>query len=143
MRLQQKPLSEIINGISLSTFGTECDCITNGLSTGLIGQLNFQVNGISSSLFMNFAQRHNGLQLALYNEAYYMSGVQIGLSSSGVHTKGLQIGVIENHGEITKGVQIGLINKSNNLKGIQIGLWNVNQKRKLPLINWNFDQKAE
>lgn len=37
-----------------------------------------------------------------------------------------------------KGLQIGIRNKSDNMKGIQIGLWNVNGKRKLPIINWNF-----
>jgi hypothetical protein len=41
------------------------------------------------------------------------------------------------------GLQIGIVNKSKNLRGIQIGIWNVNQKRKLPLLNWNFKQTKE
>jgi hypothetical protein len=40
--------------------------------------------------------------------------------------------------KIGRGVQIALFNSSMNFKGIQIGLWNKNQKRSLPFINWNF-----
>ena len=42
-----------------------------------------------------------------------------------------------------RGLQIGVVNKSKNLRGIQIGIWNVNQKRRLPLINWNFKRSTE
>jgi hypothetical protein len=35
--------SERINGLSLSASGTVCDCLTNGLSVGAIGQINNQV----------------------------------------------------------------------------------------------------
>jgi hypothetical protein len=123
VNLRNKRLSEEINGLSLSVTGTWCDCLTNGASIGLIGQINYQVNGISASNSMNFTQKHNGLQISMYNEAYYLNGVQLGLF---------------NYGAKAIGVQIGLINKSKELKGLQIGIWNVNQKRKLPLINWNF-----
>lgn len=109
IKLQKEPLSERINGLNLSASGTVCNCLTNGLTAGTIGQLNFKVNGISTSLLMNFVQKQNGLMMAMFNEAYYMNGMQI-----------------------------GLFNKSKKMRGIQIGLWNENQKRKLPLINWNF-----
>ncbi len=137
LKLTKEPISEIINGLSISASGAVCDCITNGISTGLIGQINFQVNGISSSIFMNFAQRHNGIQIAFFNESYYMRGLQLGISNYGVKSKGLQIG-IGNSGTETRGLQLGLFNKSKKLKGVQIGLWNVSQNRKLPIINWNF-----
>ena len=75
---------------------------------------------------------------ALFNDAYYMNGLQVGFSNNGHKIKGLQIGILGNNTHEMKGVQIGLINKSKKLKGLQIGLWNVNQKRKLPFINWNF-----
>jgi hypothetical protein len=39
------------------------------------------------------------------------------------------------------GLQIGLYNTSENLFGLQIGIWIVNQKRKLPFINWNFESE--
>lgn len=124
IKLSQEPISEVINGLGLSAFGTVCDCITNGINLGLIGHYNFKVNGISASLFMNFSQIQNGMMTAFFNDAYYISGLQLGVS---------------NNGYKAKGVQIGLFNKSDELQGLQIGLWNVNQKRKLPLINWNFN----
>lgn len=132
-----EPISEKINGIALSATGTVCDCITNGINAGLIGNINYQVNGITASVFMNFAQKHNGVQLAMFNESYYFNGVQIGLSNYGAKTSGLQLG-IGNFGRETKGLQIGIFNKTKKLKGLQLGLWNVNAKRKLPVINWQF-----
>lgn len=136
--LQLKPLSERINGLSLSASGTICHCLTNGISAGFIGQINFQVNGISSSLLMNFSQKHNGIMTSMFNESYFLNGVQIGLLNYNYKTKGIQIGILSNGSKEIKGLQIGLYNKSENLKGVQIGLWNVNQKRKLPFFNWNF-----
>jgi hypothetical protein len=121
--LKRESLSERINGLSISVTGTVCNCLTNGISTGLIGQINYQVNGFSASALMNFSQIHYGLQAAFYNESYKMSGFQLG-------------GI--NYSYSINGVQLGLYNNSKKLKGIQIGLWNVNQKRKFPVINWNF-----
>jgi hypothetical protein len=128
IKLRNEQLSERINGLNLSASGSVCHCLTNGLTAGFIGQIHFQVNGISTSLFMNFTQKHNGVMTALFNDAYYMNGLQVGFS---------------NNGYKINGVQIGLFNKSKKLKGIQIGLWNVNQRRKLPLINWNFKRDTE
>ncbi len=42
-----------------------------------------------------------------------------------------------------KGLQIGVVNKAKRLRGIQLGIWNINERRKLPLINWNFRTKPE
>jgi hypothetical protein len=67
-----------------------------------------------------------------------MNGLQVGFSNNGYKTKGLQIGILGNNADKMNGVQISIFNKSKKLKGIQIGLWNVNQKRKFPLINWSF-----
>ena len=143
IKLKQEPLSERINGLNLSASGSACHCLTNGLTAGFIGQIHFQVNGISASLFMNFTQKHNGFMTAMFNDAYYMNGLQVGLGNNGYKTKGVQIGLIGNNAKEMKGLQIGLFNKSEKFKGLQIGLWNVNQKRKLPLINWNFKQDME
>lgn len=111
LELNNEPFSERINGLNLSVTGTICQCETNGISLGVIGQTSHRVNGISASVFMNFSQQHNGIMTSIYNEAYEMNGLQI-----------------------------GLFNKTSKLRGIQIGLWNVNQKRKLPFINWNFSR---
>lgn len=120
-----EPLSERINGLNLSASGSLCDCQTNGISLGMIGQYNRTVNGISASMIMNFSQNHNGIMAGGYiSDAYKMNGIQLSL--------------FVNHSKVTRGIQIALFNKSENLKGIQIGLWNVNQKRKMPIINWSF-----
>ena len=140
IKLKEEPLSEKINGLNLSASGSVCHCLTNGLTAGFMGQIHFQVNGISTTLFMNFTQKHNGVMTAILNDAYYMNGLQVGLGNNGFKTKGVQVGGILNYAKEMKGIQIGIYNKSEKLKGIQIGLWNVNQKRKLPLINWNFKQ---
>ena len=138
IKLKQEPLSERINGLNLSASGSACHCKTNGLAAGLIGQIHFQVNGISTSLLMNLSQQHNGVMAALFNDAYLMKGLQVGLTNKGHKTSGVQIGILGNKADEMKGIQISLINISKKLKGIQIGLWNINQKRKLPLINWDF-----
>lgn len=102
-------ISERINGVSISSTGTACDCVVNGVSAGLVGQIQYNVNGISASGYLNFAQIHNGIQIAFMNETYKLGGFQI-----------------------------GIFNKSHRTKGIQIGLWNVNEKRAFPFFNWNF-----
>jgi hypothetical protein len=137
--LMKAPVSERINGMSVSTTGTACDCKVNGLSLGGYGQINRQINGISITSMFNFTQVLNGLQFSLVmNETYKMNGVQLGgiLSNSAHEMNGVQLGVI-NTAEDANGVQIGLFNKSERLNGIQIGLWNVNEERKLPFINWH------
>lgn len=122
--LMKDPVSERINGLNLSLSGTACDCVTNGVSAGFVGQITRKVNGFSASVFMNFAQVNNGVQSAFFfNESYKLRGLQLGIS---------------NHAHYAKGFQVGLFNSSRKLKGIQLGLWNVNDKRKMPFINWNF-----
>jgi hypothetical protein len=118
-----KKFSEHINGISISLFGTFCDCQTNGISIGSIGQYNELLNGISFSL-INYAERHNGIQI----------GGVLNISST---SNGLQFGIYNNSFK-TNGIQLGIINKSHNLDGLQIGLWNTNQNGSYPLMNFNF-----
>ncbi len=64
-----------------------------------------------------------------------------GISISGVINdifdfKGISIAGLRNESVYGRGIQIGLINVCKHFKGLQIGLWNVNSKRKLPLLNW-------
>ncbi|MCB0739280.1 MAG: hypothetical protein KDC92_17355, partial [Bacteroidetes bacterium] len=136
--LLKKPLSERINGLNISTMGSWCDCKTNGLVAGLMAQIHREVNGISTVLYMNFTQKHNGLMLAMFNDSYKMNGLQIGLGNNGYRVNGLQIGLIGNHAYQMHGLQIGIYNMALDFKGLQLGIWNVNDKRKLPFINWSF-----
>jgi len=131
INLKQEPLSERINGLYLSTSGPVCHCITNGLTAGLIGQIHFQVNGISVTMYENFVQKHNGIMIAMFNDAYYMNGLQIGLGNNAYKTKGVQIGLIGNNAKEMKGLQIGLFNKSEKFEGIQIGLLEYKSKAKI------------
>ncbi|OYU85511.1 MAG: hypothetical protein CFE24_01000 [Flavobacterium sp. BFFFF2] len=139
MKVKSMPLSEQVNGLNLSGTGTLCDCKINGLTAGLIGQINFQVNGISTSLYGNLSQKHNGLMAAFgFNEAFYVNGLQMGMGNTGYITKGVQLGFMGNYANEMTGLQIGLFNESKHLKGLQLGLWNVTNKRKLPLVNWGW-----
>jgi hypothetical protein len=105
------PLSETVNGIALSVFGTAADEKVNGITLGLWGQYLTQINGVGAVCFVNFVQKVNGVQAAfLMNDSYEFHGLQI-----------------------------GLLNRTQRLKGFQIGLWNVNSKRKMPFINWSFE----
>lgn len=138
-----------VNGISLSGTGSICNCLINGISAGLIGQMNYKVNGFSASIEMNLAQVHNGIQLAMFNQSYLSNGLQSGLSNSNTKMNGAQIGFV-NGSEDFKGLQIGLVNKSkkhiglqiglfnftNKIKGLQLGFWNVNTKRSMPIFNF-------
>jgi len=165
VQLINEPLSERINGVFLSASGTACDCRTNGLVAGFVGHINNRVNGISAAGFVNFAQRHNGLQFAFINQSYRMNGMQAGGTNYASKTRGVQIAGYSvsdtlkgaqfsginnskkmngvqvggyNHSYEANGIQIGIVNKARNLKGIQFGLINVNQRRILPFVNWNF-----
>ena len=131
--------TEKINGLNLSGSGTVCeDCIVNGITLGAIGQYLYATNGISISFVGLIAEKHNGLQLSMFNETHLGNGMQLGLSNDAIDFNGVQVSLLGNHAIKSRGIQVGLFNKSKNLKGLQFGLWNVNQKRKMPLINWNF-----
>ena len=106
--LESQTFKVIHNGFLISPFGTFTD----------------QINGISISGFMSLGVRMNGLSInALWNAYIEQNGIVIGLVNYTIYSRG---------------IQIGLINKTVKLKGIQIGLWNKNDKRSLPLINWDF-----
>jgi hypothetical protein len=96
-----------INGLHIGLGDTESKWV-NGIDISATGSFDSYVNGASISLIMNKHWKINGISIA----------------------------VIGNHDIETNGVQISLINSSLKLCGFQIGLWNKNQKRSLPFINW-------
>ena len=130
--------SERINGLNLSALGTMSNSLINGLSIGGGGQIHYQVNGLSLSMMMNLAEKQNGVMIAGMNMTKVTNGLQIGLANMTFTANGVQAGFALNEAETMRGLQIGMVNRTENLRGIQIGLWNVNQKRTLPLLNWNF-----
>lgn len=131
-------INQKVNGINLCTTGTIGNCHINGLTVGGVGQSMLKVNGVSLSGLMNLVQKQNGLMIAMFNDAFFMNGAQMGFSNKAHFAKGLQVAALNNYADDCKGLQVGLINKSIHLKGLQFGLWNVNQKRKLPIVNWCF-----
>jgi hypothetical protein len=96
------------NGILIAAFGTYTEYL-NGVSLSAWMSAGTEVNGLSFNLLWSIYQESNGIVIALVN-----------------------------HVNTGRGLQVGLNNKANNFRGIQIGLWNRNDKRSLPLINWNF-----
>jgi hypothetical protein len=98
--------------------------VHNGILISPLGTFTDQVNGASFSLWMSLGKKINGISFNLLWNLYdKINGVSVGLV---------------NHTGTTKGVQIGFVNKTAKLRGFQFGLWNKNEKRSLPLINWNF-----
>lgn len=111
------------NGISFAGGGNIVEK-SNGIIMGL-GNMSFVSNGISLSLISNSSKVSNGIQITgISNDSNVLKGIQIGGSNS-----------ISSHG---LGLQIGIFNKATNFRGIQLGLWNKNDKRSLPILNWNF-----
>lgn len=100
--------------------------VHNGLIISPLGTFTDQVNGISFSLWMSMGKKINGVSFnLLWNFYEQINGITIGFV---------------NHTAKTSGVQIGLFNKTMKLKGLQFGLWNKNEKRSLPIVNWNFNE---
>jgi len=117
---------------------------------------NINVTGISVTGFIHYSKRHNGIAMAgLINQVESANGIVAALGGNGVfrgngimissvwgngaaYFNGLQISAENVIGTKGSGVQIGLFNSAKNFKGLQFGLWNKNDKRSLPILNWQF-----
>ncbi len=136
--IRNEETNEIVNGLNIST-GTMGNVSFNGITLALVTQSGTENNGFAIAGLWNGMDRSNGIQIAgLFNEATYSNGVQIAISNSTEYMTGLQIGGANYANEKMVGLQIGIWNKSKNTKGIQLGILNINEKRKLPIANWNF-----
>ncbi|PIF47150.1 hypothetical protein CLU96_4197 [Chryseobacterium sp. 52] len=103
-----------INGMQLSIINME-PTVTNGLEVSVSSNISAPsvINGVAVSPLYNF--HHT--------------------------TKGVAISTFANVSRKCRGVQVALINVCKDSRGIQIGFWNENERRKFPLINWNFKNK--
>lgn len=115
-----KPPVEKIESIDFKSFKK-----INGIQIGLINMEPTIINGLDINAAGSFESKTNGVTISVVMNKHYF-------------VNGLTIGTIGNHDTKCNGVQIGLINSCKQLKGFQIGLWNKNQKRSLPIINWCF-----
>jgi len=121
---------------------------------------NWGINDIGSDPLPDNMNEINGMQLSIINmEPTVTNGLELSLSSNigapsvtnglavsplyNFHhtTQGVAISTIANVSQKCRGVQVALINVCKDSRGIQIGFWNENEKRKMPLINWNFKNK--
>ena len=115
----RSPITNRIDTINYRSFKQ-----INGLHFGLGSMENSVTNGLGINLMSSFSNKTNGIILSVVNKNYQINGLSIGLLSNAVVN--------------CNGIQIGLINNCKKLKGFQFGLWNKNQKRSLPFINWSF-----
>ncbi|MCT2407798.1 hypothetical protein NZD88_09635 [Chryseobacterium antibioticum] len=121
---------------------------------------NWGINDIGSEPLPDKMNTINGMQLSIVNmEPTVTNGLELSLSSNisapsvinGVAvsplynfhhtTKGVAVSTFANVSQKCRGIQVALINVCKDSRGIQIGFWNKNEKRKMPLINWNFKNK--
>lgn len=148
--------NEVVNGLNISA-GTHSFLDVNGITLSAISQSVKQTNGISVGGLGSSSFKNNGIQIAgagtstlfsngiiasaLSTKVHTGKGLQVGGFNQYINFSGLQVGIfndVESEGENFKGVQVGVFNNTKKLKGIQLGLWNINEKRSLPLVNWNF-----
>lgn len=148
--------NEIVNGINLSA-GTNSFININGITLSGISQSLKKSNGISIAGLASGSFRNNGIQIAgggtssvfsngiiasyISSSVHKGNGIQISSFNEYVNFRGLQVGIVNDIYGISErfsGLQIGLYNCTKKLKGVQLGLINKNEKRTLPLINWQF-----
>lgn len=135
-------VSEKIYGLNIET-GNFVDKDIYGISATMFLHYSRKNNGISIAGVSNTIERGNGIFIAPGGNGIYKgNGVMIGgMFGNEAHIfNGIQIST-ENYitGRGT-GIQIGIFNKAKNFRGIQLGLWNVNDKRSFPIVNWQFSE---
>jgi hypothetical protein len=122
-----------INGLNLSTGCFFTTTSMNGLNISL-GNKFQNFNGLSITPLGTIADKQIGLSIGFYNAANNLKGSSIGVLNNAAELNGVHFGLV-NFAKKNRGLQVGVFNKSKS-KGFQVGVWNVNSKRKLPLINW-------
>lgn len=122
-----------LNGLNVSSGCFFTTTSMNGLNISAGNKFN-NFNGLSITVLGTIADHQNGLSVGIYNGNNDLFGSTIGIYNQSYQLNGLHLGVF-NQTRINKGLQIGVLNKSNS-KGFQLGLWNINNKRSMPFLNW-------
>ncbi|SHF90894.1 LA_2272 family surface repeat-containing protein [Flavobacterium defluvii] len=122
-----------LNGLNISTGCFLTTTNMNGLNISAGNKFN-NFNGFSVTVLGTIIGHQNGLSVGIYNANNDLTGSTVGIYNQSYQLKGLHLGIF-NQTRINKGVQIGILNKSNS-KGFQLGLWNINNKRSMPFLNW-------
>jgi hypothetical protein len=111
-----------INGLTIAPAGIFQGGELRGVSITPLYSYITKVKGLNMAIYFCFADSLKGMSISMMNSSRYLKGVQLGLINTAY---------------TARGIQIGLINRSKTTKGLQIGLWNVNEARRLPIVNWN------
>jgi hypothetical protein len=122
-----------LNGLNVSTGCFFTTTSMNGINISAGNKFN-NFNGLSVTVLGTISDHQNGLSIGIYNANNDLSGSTIGIYNQSYQLSGLHLGIF-NQTRINRGVQIGVLNKSNS-KGFQLGLWNINNKRSMPFLNW-------
>ncbi|MEW4924263.1 hypothetical protein [Algibacter sp. 2305UL17-15] len=133
-------VTQQIYGLNLST-GTFESIDAYGISVTGFMHYSRKNNGISIAGLTNSIERANGIVIGFGgNEVYQGNGVMLATvwGNGSKRFNGLQISAENYILETGSGIQIGIFNSAKNFRGIQLGLWNKNDKRSFPLINWQF-----
>ncbi len=98
-----------------------------GLNIGILGSSwqNNNIHGANICGLGTISNQIKGFSLT--------GGVSVIEEQNGVVISGL-VNVVKKG----SGLQISIVNYAKQFKGIQFGLWNRNEKRSLPIVNWNF-----
>jgi hypothetical protein len=132
-KMDQSDLLIQMNGINVSSGCFMTSANVNGLSVSLFNKIK-TMNGINVTGFGLQSDTLNGFSVGAYNGVNKLNGATIGLFNETYSLKGVQIGFY-NYAVVHSGVQFGIFNMSKS-KGFQVGLWNINNKRSMPFINW-------
>ncbi|MBS7252901.1 LA_2272 family surface repeat-containing protein [Flavobacterium branchiicola] len=122
-----------LNGLNISSGCFFTKTSMNGLNISAGNKFN-NFNGLSVTVLGTISDHQNGLSIGVFNANNEMTGSTIGVYNQSYKLKGLHIGIF-NQALINRGVQVGIFNKSSS-KGLQLGLWNSNNKRSMPFLNW-------
>lgn len=122
-----------LNGLNISSGCFFTTTSMNGLNISAGNKFN-DFSGLSVTALGTIADHQNGLSVGIYNGNNDLVGASIGIYNQSYQLSGLHLGIF-NQTRINRGLQIGVLNKSNS-KGFQLGLWNINNKRSMPFLNW-------
>lgn len=142
LELELSPISPMIIGMSIFHI---IELTTNDYSQhyDIPQEINKEIEGVHIGMLNIDPSSINGFEINVLSFANSCNGLSISAINITNEINGVSVGVIRNFAEKCSGVQIGLINESDDLKGFQFGLWNKNNKRSLPFINWNFSDDEE
>ena len=134
-------VNEKIYGLNLET-GNYSSKDVYGVSFTAMLHYSRKSNGINIAGLSNTIERANGLIVAYGgNEVYKGNGAMVGIfGNSAHHFNGIQISGVNRIEDRGVGLQIGIFNKASDFRGLQLGLWNKNDKRSLPILNWQFSE---